>query len=77
MSKRRRGLTVHYTPKHANWLNQAEIGIGIYAKQVLVKTDRKVQSVESNGQQKTDQKQLNIYPQKKGGGLIGLSRASR
>ena len=30
-------LTVHYTPKHASWLNQAEIGIGIYAKQCLGK----------------------------------------
>ena len=30
-------LTVHHTPKHASWLNQAEIGIGIYAKQCLGK----------------------------------------
>ena len=32
-----RRLIVHYTPKHASWLNQAEIGIGIYAKQCLGK----------------------------------------
>jgi len=32
-----RKLTVHYTPKHASWLNQAEIGIGIYARQCLGK----------------------------------------
>jgi len=30
-------FTVHYTPKHASWLNQAEIGIGIYARQCLGK----------------------------------------
>jgi transposase len=30
-------FTVHYTPKHASWLNQAEIGIGIYARQCIGK----------------------------------------
>lgn len=30
-------FTVHYTPKHASWLNQAEIAIGIYARQCLGK----------------------------------------
>jgi transposase len=28
---------IHYTPKHARWLNQAEIAIGIYARQCLGK----------------------------------------
>lgn len=28
---------VHYTPKHASWLNQAEIAIGIYSRQCLGK----------------------------------------
>ena len=28
-------FTVHYTPKHASWLNQAEIEIGIMNKQCL------------------------------------------
>jgi hypothetical protein len=28
---------VHYTPKHASWLNQAEIEIGIYSRQCLGK----------------------------------------
>ena len=28
---------VHYTPKHASWLNQAEIAIGIYSRQALGK----------------------------------------
>lgn len=30
-------FTVHFTPKHASWLNQAEIGIGIYSRQCLGK----------------------------------------
>lgn len=28
-------FTVHYTPKHGSWLDQAEIEIGIYAQQCL------------------------------------------
>jgi hypothetical protein len=28
-------LTVHYTPKHASWLNQAEIAIGLLARECL------------------------------------------
>jgi len=30
-------FTVHYTPKHASWLNQAEIAIGIFSRQCLGK----------------------------------------
>lgn len=30
-------LAVHYTPKHASWLNMAEIEIGILTRQVLKK----------------------------------------
>ncbi len=30
-------VEVHHTPKHASWLNQAEIGIGIYARQCIGK----------------------------------------
>ncbi len=30
-------FTVHYTPKHGNWLNQAEIEIGIFSRQCLGK----------------------------------------
>lgn len=26
---------IHYTPAHANWLNQAEISIGMYLLQCL------------------------------------------
>lgn len=28
-------FTVHYTPTHGSWLNQAEIEIGIFARQCL------------------------------------------
>jgi hypothetical protein len=28
-------LTLHYTPKHASWLNQAEIELNLYARQCL------------------------------------------
>lgn len=30
-------FTVHYTPKHGSWLNQAEIEIGLLARQCLGK----------------------------------------
>lgn len=30
-------FSVHHTPKHASWLNQAEIAIGIYSRQCLGK----------------------------------------
>ena len=31
-------FNVHYTPKHASWLNQAEIAINMYSRQSLGKT---------------------------------------
>ncbi len=30
-------FTLHYTPKHGSWLNQAEIEIGIFSRQCLGK----------------------------------------
>jgi len=30
-------FTVHYTPTHGSWLNQAEIEIGLFARQCLGK----------------------------------------
>ncbi|HMD12993.1 MAG TPA: IS630 family transposase [Bacteroidota bacterium] len=33
-----RKFTVHYTPNHASWLNQAEIGISMVSKQCLGKS---------------------------------------
>jgi hypothetical protein len=30
-------LTVHDTPKHGSWLNQAEVEIGLFARQCLVR----------------------------------------
>jgi hypothetical protein len=32
-----RRLTVHYTPKHGSWLNQAEIEISLFSRQCLGK----------------------------------------
>lgn len=32
-----RRFSIHYTPKHGSWLNQAEIEIGIYSRQCLGK----------------------------------------
>lgn len=37
-------FTVHYTPKHASWLDQAEIEIGIYSQQCLGR--RRISSIE-------------------------------
>lgn len=36
---------VHYTPKHASWLNQAEIAIGMYSRQCL--GDGRVGNIEN------------------------------
>ena len=33
-----RRFTLHFTPKHASWLNQAEIAIGIFSHAVLRRT---------------------------------------
>ena len=37
-------FTIHYTPKHGSWLNQAEIEIGMYSKQCLGK--RRIADIE-------------------------------
>jgi hypothetical protein len=42
-SKRLRRVRFHYTPKHASWLNMAEIEIGILSRQCL---DRRIPSVD-------------------------------
>jgi hypothetical protein len=38
-------FTVHYTPTHGGWLNQAEIEIGIFSRQCLGK--RRIPTLES------------------------------
>ena len=38
-------LTVHYTPKHGSWLNQAEIEIGLFSRQCL--GNRRIASLDS------------------------------
>ena len=37
-------FTIHYTPKHGSWLNQAEIAISIYSRQCLGK--RRIPNLE-------------------------------
>jgi transposase len=38
-------LTVHYTPKHGSWLNQAEIELSVYSRQCLGK--RRIPDLET------------------------------
>ena len=40
-----RRFTVHYTPKHGSWLNQAEIEISLFSRQCLGK--RRIPDLES------------------------------
>lgn len=42
-------FTIHYTPKHASWLNQAEIEIGILSRQCLGK--RRIKDIDTLRQQ--------------------------
>lgn len=55
-------ITPHYTPKHASWLNMAEIEIGILSRQVLqkrigdeqtLKTETRIWQHRRNRQRKT------------------------
>jgi len=49
---------IHYTPKHASWLNQAEIAIGMYSRQCL--GDGRVGSMASlKGNTKAWNKRIN------------------
>jgi len=38
------GFTVHHTPKHGSWLNQAESEIGLFSRQCLGK--RRISNIE-------------------------------
>jgi len=42
-------LTVHYTPTHGSWLNQAEIEISLYGRQCLGR--RRLSSIERLAQE--------------------------
>ena len=62
-------FTVHYTPTHGSWLNQAEMGIGIFSRQCL--GTRRIPNLTapgSAGLEPTDeprprQNQLEVRPQ--------------
>ena len=55
---------VHYTPKHASWLNQAEIAIGMLSRQCIGKArQRDMQSLQrqvAHWTQKTNSKKITI-----------------
>lgn len=38
-------FTIHFTPKHASWLNQAEIEIGVFSKQCIGK--RRIKDIDT------------------------------
>lgn len=57
-----RRFTVHYTPKHASWLNQAEIQISAYSRAVL--RHARIDSIDSLRQQSSAwQRRMNIKAQ--------------
>ena len=66
-------LTVHYTPKHGSWLNQAEIEISLFARQCLGTRripDLKTATAGNKGVEPTDESraredQLEIRPPKR------------
>jgi hypothetical protein len=41
----RKRFTLHYTPKHASWLNQAEVEISLFSRQCLAK--RRIPNLET------------------------------
>ncbi len=65
-------FTVHHTPKHGSWLNQAEIEIGFFSRQCLGKrakhriaptTQRRSGGIEPAHQPGQDHHRMEIHPQ--------------
>ena len=63
-------FTVHYTPKHGSWLNQAEIEIGLFSRQCLGRRRIPISvaspgkpGLESSHEPRPGQDQLEIRPQ--------------
>jgi hypothetical protein len=64
-------FTIHYTPTHGSWLNQAEIEIGIFSRQCLgtrripdlKNTAPGKPGMESPHEPRPHQDQLEIRPQ--------------
>ena len=65
-------LTVHYTPKHESWLNQAEIELSLYSRQCLGK-----RRIPDLGTLRRETRVWNRRPTAGGPGSTGSSRASR
>ena len=64
-------FTIHYTPKHGSWLNQAEIEIGLFSRQCLGKRTNpgpedaapRNPRLEPPNEPRPSQDQLEIRPQ--------------
>ena len=64
-------FTVHYTPKHGSWLNQAEIAIGLFSRQCLGQTPhrrsnfsaQRNSSLEPPGQSRPSHDPVELYSQ--------------
>jgi hypothetical protein len=61
-------FTVHKTPKHGSWLNQAEIEISLFARQCLARRRIPTLAAGSRGmecprQPRPGQNQLAVHPQ--------------
>jgi len=65
-------FTVHYTPTHGSWLNQAEIEIGIFSRQCLgsrripdLKSLRREAKAWNRRMNRDHQNQLEVRPQRR------------
>jgi hypothetical protein len=77
-------LTVHHTPKHGSWLNQAEIEISLFARQCLGKrripTLALLQQEAAVWNEKTNRERVNIdwqFTRKKARHKFGYKRSKR
>lgn len=52
-------LEVHYTPKHASWLNMAEIEINVYSRQVLKRRNATIQELTKHTRAYTKRRNRN------------------
>src|SRR5258708_4934385 len=53
-------LEIHYTPKHASWLNIAEIELSVLARQGLAHNIATIEDLYQQAQQRQDQRNQRI-----------------
>jgi transposase len=77
-------LTVHYTPKHGSWLNQAEIEISLFARQCLgrrrIPNIALLQQETAVWNEKTNRERVNIdwkFTRKRARQKFGYKRSKR